>query len=310
MSCVTFFPCKDSIDHDQCINAIKEKAFIITFDERTQDVFQQINDQIGDIPVTCPLCERTVTRIGPSQEGITHFPLSTHIFSMVQISPFRVNLHEKNNTAAKIEEVIHFKRLELVNIENQGRNCVDGGETYQRLAEMANDFQMLTSAFGPMFGRILYWVVPTSWKANAYENVLKEADRKNRAWGQWILVSENKQTIGIVCLDQIDKKKFELDYDDELGSLKLYNMGVLLHSNFQRRGIVTELSNHIFTQLRHLNLDIDAFFINTRPDNVGVNAIAEKMNFTFIKEMDVKTEGLIPCCSSSYMPTNIYVKKV
>jgi len=205
----------------------------------------------------------------------------------------------------KTENTIHFKKVELSNIVDQGKNSNDNMESYRRLAELADDFNMLVSAFGPLIGRILYWL-PVSWKASAYIEGLDKANKENRKHIEWLLIDKDDKTIGELSLSQIEKERFDLS--DELNDLKLYNVGVILHSDFQRKGIVTELSNSLFGQLHNLDLDIDGLFIATRPDNVGVNVIAKKLDFTFIKEMDVKRDGLIPCFSYNYIPTNIYVK--
>jgi len=212
-----------------------------------------------------------------------------------------------NTIKTKTGNIIRFKKVELSNIVNQGKNSNDDIETYRRLAELADDFNMLVSAFGPVFGRILYWL-PVSWKASAYIDGLNKSNKENRKHIEWLLIDKDDKTIGELSLSQIEKEKFDLS--DELNSLKLYNIGVILHSDFQRKGIVTELSNSLFSQLHNLDLDldIDGLFIATRPDNIGVNTIAKKLDFTFIKEMDVKRDGLIPCFSYNYMPTNIYVK--
>ena len=211
------------------------------------------------------------------------------------------------NNETITEDILHFKQVELNNIINQGKNSNDNRETYERLTELANDFNMLVSAFGSVVGRILYWL-PTSWKATVYIKELEKAIEKKLPFLEWILVDQNMHTVGSVGLRSIEKEKYDLD--DELNSLKLYNIGVILHSNFQRRGIITQLTNKLFDQLCDLNLDIDGLFIATRPDNVGVNTIAKKLNFTFVKEMDVEFDGLLPCCSSNYLSSNIYVKKL
>ena len=54
---------------------------------------------------------------------------------------------------------------------------------------------------------------------------------------------------------------------------------------------------------------MDGIWISTRPDNAGVNHIANKLNFTFIKTMSVKHENLIPFFSI-YIPANLYMKNI
>ena len=205
------------------------------------------------------------------------------------------------------ETTIRFKRLELANITNEGQNSDDNEESYHRLAELANDFKMLVSAFGSVLGRVLYWL-PVSWKAGAYIKELTKAIYEKRPQVGWILVDENEQTIGLLSLCLIEKEKYNLDTD--LNFLKLYNIGLMLHSDFQRKGIATELSNKLFNQLGDLNFDVDGLFIATLPNNIGVNVIAKKLNFTFVKEIDVEFDGMIPCFSSYYLPNNIYIKKL
>lgn len=305
MSALTLSPCGHTPTVDQFFTSIGYNSFTVSINESAQNAFAQLNEQLRD--AKCPLCKRNIERIVPGSAGSQKFPLNDSIFSRISISPLNMELRAVENTAAKVNSVIHFNRIELSNIVNQGLNSNDNGRTYRRLAELANDFNCLVSAFGSVLGRIVYWL-PTFWKASAYIKVAEEARQKGRLSASWILSDGNGETVGLLGLSEIEKEKFELD--EELNRLKLYNVGVLLHSNFQRRGVVTEITNHLFEKFRRLNLDIDGLWITTRPDNEGVNHIARKLDFSFIKTMQVSHEGLIPCFSSTYIPLNLYVKRL
>lgn len=307
MSAITLAPCSHRLFADESIKIFEAGAHTIVINETAQDAFAQINEQLKIAPAKCPLCTLNVERIDPSPEGKRRFPLSESIFSRIQISPLNVDLNAMENTAAKIHHVIHFTRVEIANIINQGQSSSDGGSTYRRLVELANDFNGLVSTCGSVVGRILYWL-PTSWKASVFIRAMEEAREKGLASSSWVLSGRDGQTIGLFSLNEIQNEKFELE--GELKTFKLFNVGVLLHSNFQRRGIVTELTNHLFDQFCRLNLDIDGLWIATRPDNAGVNHIANKLQFTFIKTMNVRHEHLIPCCSSTYIPMNLYVRRI
>jgi len=212
-----------------------------------------------------------------------------------------------NDKIEKVEHTIRFTRIEMANIVDKGANSNDDGETYKRLAELANDFGLLVSAFGPVFGRLLYWL-PVSWKAKVYINEHKKNTEKDLKYIAWIIADENGQTVGSLSLDQVDKDKYVLN--DELQSMNLYNIGLILSSDYQRRGLATELSKHLLSQLPALQIDMDALFIATLPNNAGVNTLAKRLGFTFVAETDAKFDGLIPCFSSSHMPANIYIKRV
>lgn len=307
MPSVILSPCNHNVIEEQCVKAFETQPFTIEVGGVANDAFSQINEQLKDVEIKCPLCERHVERINPSPISNKRFPLSYSLFSRINISPLDVELHEKDNPAAKIKNVIHFTRVEIANIMNQGRHSNDEGMTYGRMAELSKDFNMFVSSLGSIIGRILYWL-PTSWKASVFIKDLEKAREKGLLGSSWILSDMNKQTIGLFSFREIEKEKFDLD--GELKTLKLYNITVLLHSNFQQRGVVTELTKKLFDQLGGMNLDIDGLWIITRPDNVGVNHIANKLHFSFIKEMRVKYERLIPCFASTYVPFNLYVKRI
>jgi RimJ/RimL family protein N-acetyltransferase len=218
----------------------------------------------------------------------------------------KVNLSNKDNWLTKVEHTLKFTQIKLENIENKGNDSSDNGETYRRMAELSNDFNMLMTSFGPVFGRLLYWL-PTWWKAKFYITELKKHNEKNLKHIGWVIADDNGQTCGLLSLTEVNKEMYKLDANLQL--MKLYNIGLMLHSDYQRRGVATELSQKLLNHVNQLNFDIDALFIATRPDNVGVNTIANKLNFTFVGEMDAKFDGLIPCFSSSYLPSNVYIRK-
>ena len=212
---------------------------------------------------------------------------------------FSINITLNSGT----EHNISFKQVKLSNIIDQGKKSDDMKDTYRRLADLSNDFKMLMTAFGPFFGRILF-CLPVSWKANMYIKQLSKDIERNLHYAEWIMIDQNDRTLGILNLKNIDRNKLEM-YDDD--DLKLYNIGLMLHTDFQRKGFATELSNQLFNQLPHL--DIDGLIIVTRQDNAGANKLASKLNFVFVKKMDVKVDNMIPCFSHNYLPSNIYIKK-
>lgn len=307
MSTITLSPCGHSLSPEQTMKTLGEKTRVIRIDEIAQPAFAQINEQLQKFPLNCPLCSRRVEKIDPNKVENLRFPMSISIVEQLQISPLNVNLHSVGNREAKSLQRIHFKRIELNNIINKGQHSNDNGTTYQHCVDLANDFNGLVSSFGNVYGRMLYWL-PTSWKASAFISGMHTANEKQLTSLSWVLSNDEGRCIGLFSLSQIPNEKFELD--DDLRKLKLYNVGAFLHSNYQRRGVITEITNRIYDRFFQLNLDIDGLWIMTRVENEGVNHIAKKLNFTFIKTMNVKHEGLIPCFSDAFIPMNLYIKRL
>lgn len=211
------------------------------------------------------------------------------------------------------DNIIRFKQITLNNIEKQGKNSNDAGETYRSLACLSNDFRMLTTAYGPFIGRLLYWC-PVSWKASSFIGEMKKMNEEKRSHMQWVLIDKDDSTVGLFSLSELsESEKGKYKFSDDIHSLKLYNFGVMIHTDFQRRGIVTGLMKSLPNQIKNvpqLNGVIDGLFVATRPDNIGMNTISKKLNYSFIKEMDVPVGGVIPCFQSKYMTINVYIKRL
>lgn len=304
MSAIQAYPCKHSLGGAQCVQAFASSDLVVRLDAEARDVFAQLNAQLTDVAVSCPLCERRIEAIEPVKDGTGLFPVSTALMAKVRVTPITVELKAAADRVEKVRTVINFRRVTLRNIQHGGRDAIDGGVTYGRLAELADDFNGLTSAFGWFVGRLLYWL-PVSWKAKVYIDAINKAQEKGLADCNWVLSDQHGRTIGMMGLTEIDKGRFDLDEPE--ASQRLFNVGVLLHSDFQRRGVVTEVTNHLYDRLVRLRGDIDGLWIATRPDNAGVNHIANKLHFNFIKEMAVEEKSLLPCVPT-YMPQNLYVK--
>lgn len=206
------------------------------------------------------------------------------------------------------DSVIRFIPVLLNNIEKHGKNSNDNCETYRRLSDLSNDFTMLTTAYGPIFGRIIYWC-PVYLKASSYIKNMKKKIEKNMTQMEWILVDQNDLTVGLFGLSQLDleqKEKYALNND--LRPLKLYNVGIMLHTDYQRKGICSELLKCLPNQITNMNnLDIEGLFVVTRTDNIGMNTVAKNVDYPFLKKMDAAAKGVVPCISKT-MSVNIYVK--
>lgn len=205
---------------------------------------------------------------------------------------------------------MRFGRVDLENIEDGGSHSVDQGRTYRALADLANDHQALIHSYGWLLGRILYYL-PTRWKAKIYTDAIKKAQQKDRLCLNWVLALDGGwgqwgPTVGMINLEEIDNAKFQLTGD--LANKRLLNFGAMLHSNFQRRGIITQLNDRLFKQLAAANTDIDGLWIATRPNNKVVNHIAQKLGFTFVKQMDVPHEDFLPIWGTVNIRQNLYVK--
>lgn len=305
MSTITFQPCGDRVESNQIALMLDRHPYTIKINTTAQHALSQLEEQLLHKPLTCPLCNRHVVQI--IHDSIQHakYPLTASTIRYLKISPMHVELHDKGNPEAKAPHTIHFRQIELANIVQQGLTSSDEGRTYRALATLSVDFNGLISEFGAVLGRILYWL-PVSWKAAMFIKGMEKIRNENRPSIQWTLSDEHNQTIGLCSLTKVHNEDFELD--SEIKNLKLYNIGVFLHSDYQRRGVVAAIANQLFARLCTLKVDMDALWIMTRPDNAGVNHIARKLHFSFIKQTDIKRTGLF----SWLFPTatfNLYIKK-
>ena len=200
-------------------------------------------------------------------------------------------------------DCISFAPILLKNVECNGDEN-DGGETYRRLTELANDKKMLVSSVGPYLGNILYYAFPTWLKAKVYTDGMKKAIAEGMPMGDWMMTNNDGETVGTLGLTKIDNEKYTLD--GKWDGKNLYNVGVLLHSKFQRRGLMTQISRALMKRIASADIDIDGFFIYTRTDNVGVNKLARSIGFEYEGEQTVKIEGILSYLLSS-ITSNVYV---
>lgn len=305
MSAFRLNPCGDVLTDQQLASAIEAYPHSITINDVSREAFRQLNEQLSAQPLTCPLCQRQITQIDPSQLPNQKYPTTYGTLAHMRITSLSFDLHAEVDSAARISTIVNFTEILLPNIINQGQSSQDGGRTYRHLADLSNDFNALISSQGSIMGRIIY-MLPVSMKAAVFiRGMEKNRDEKNPAIS-WLMTDNRGQTIGIVGLSKIKNEEFQLQ--GEWQSKKLYNVGVFLHSKFQRRGIVSALAGLLFNQIGRLQLDIDALWVMTRPDNNGVNYIAHKLNFTFLKRFDLQHPSFFPCCSQSTTTLNLYVK--
>ena len=154
MSAIVLTPCGDTLIPELAVKTLETDAFEIVISQTAQNAFTQINEQLRVHPIRCPVCNRYVERIDPNLNGPKRFPLSEGIFSRIKFSPLNVELKGLEGTANKVHNLIFFTRVEEGNIINRGQNSRDNGKTYQRLAELANDFNGLVSSFGESSGEL------------------------------------------------------------------------------------------------------------------------------------------------------------
>ncbi|MCP5507134.1 MAG: GNAT family N-acetyltransferase [Chlamydiales bacterium] len=301
-SAIHVTPCEHEIEFEQLPNFLENNELEIRVDEEATSVFEQINKSVMERNILCPVCSMKISKI--DSESAT-FPLSKQTFPFFVLAPIKVSMHERNNKDAVKITTLTLHEVKMANIVNEGTTSDDDGETYRRLSEVANDTITLISIFGPVAGRLLS-LFPTSWKARVYRMDIEVSERKKLNHFNWVMVNEEGHTVGTFSLSEIDKKRFSLE--ESFQSLKLYNVGVCLHSNFHRRGIVSGVAREIFKRISSLKIDIDGFWISTSPENVGVIRLAEKLEFEFIKAWD-DDKKLFPFIKTS-LPRNLYWRTV
>jgi RimJ/RimL family protein N-acetyltransferase len=246
-----------------------------TLSQETASIESQFESQLGVKTVLCPTCASRVHKI-----SLNAFP-----YPVINIAPLPSGLA--------------FKQIFLDNIENQGLYSNDSGDTYRRMAVIANDFFHLTKMFGPVIGRLLYYM-PTAWKANLYIENMK----KNPGWA-WLIINPDSETVGILNLSKVDPDRFALD--DTLRAKNLYHIGLSLRTPFQGKGILTHLVSTLFDQLPKLQLPIDGICMATRPDNLPINRLAQKLNFALIKTHNTPLFPVLPFWTCS-LNLNFYAK--
>lgn len=251
------------------------------------------------------LTDDSPSRIKTTTELLSKFCIARIPVTLKNESPSR----GRGADASWQVDCISFAPILSKNVECNGDED-DGGETYRRLTELANDKKMLVSSVGPYLGNILYYAFPTWLKAKVYADGMRKAIAEGMPMGDWMMTNNNGETVGTLGLTKINNAKFGLgDEGSEWKGKNLYNVSVLLHSNFQRRGLMTQLSRELMKRIASANIDIDGLFIYTRTDNVGVNKLARHIGFTFVKEMNVPIEGILSYLSSS-ITSNIYVMQI
>jgi len=182
-------------------------------------------------------------------------------------------MHGQSDKTITTASTLSFFPVKIANITKEGSDSDDNGRTYVQLSAVANDKNTLISSFGCLFGNIMSRI-PTSWKAWFYRKQIEGSER----------------VLGTISLSEIDKRKYKVE--NELGNLNVYNVGVQLLAEYQRRGIVSGIAKTLFRRFAALNTDMDGFWISTRPSNQGVIHLAEKYQFTYIKRTWL---FLLPC---------------
>lgn len=309
----TLYPCGDTIDIDESnIELIKkwddvfDTNFFIYLNQGSS-AFSQINELLGIYKTKCPYCNERIIFIGNCRMRSKKFVIGNSILDILYCKDISIDM---NTPSENIN--ISFKRIHKSNILNEGTTSNDSSDTFRRMSEIANDCDTLISVFGSILGRLVYRV-PIGWKASVYIREIDNHARKKLPFASWLMMnSENDDTIGIISLSKVDADKFQLEGEKygtlSLDTLNLYTVGILLHSKYQRRGITSELYKQLFEYLQILNFDIDGLWIATRPNNIAVNHLANRLGFTFLKSMQIKANGLIPCFTSTYTTHNIYIK--
>lgn len=129
----------------------------------------------------------------------------------------------------------------------------------------------------------------------------------------WLMSDKEGHTVGECCLDEVEKDRYSLN-DGATANLKIYNMGLMLHSSYQNRGIATQLAKLLLSHLDEMNnvkeCGIDALLISVRPNDVKMNSFAKKLNFEFEKNVNIRVEGLLPCVSVTNIPNSLYLKRL
>lgn len=172
----------------------------------------------------------------------------------------------------------------LSNIEKGGRHSADHGFTYQRLAEIANDRHMLTHSMGNILGNIVY-ALPTRIKAGTYVKHAQECAEKGLIWKSFLIIcGDTGDTVGVISLTEIEKELYNLPA--EYANMRLMNVGVMIRTPYQNRGVVSTINREIFEKPEILETfgvhSVDGLFVATRPDNASVKHIASKMGFELI----------------------------
>ena len=261
---IVFTPCACQIPIEDWNIYFKNK-FVLNMNS-TSKALHQINDQIGNLDLKCPFpsCGVRIISMYTSKLKNKKLSITDDILSIIIVPSISLDQIGINTS-------LHFKQIILKNIQNKGKNSDDSCDTYMRLSEIANDYPSLINAFGNTIGYLLYYT-PTSWKAGVYIREMEKCKENNLPFISYVLVNDKEETVGTISIHKIDQEDYNLN--DEYSSLNLYNIGVMLHSKFQREGIVSEISfSHLMYRIKNLSLDIDGFFIATKPSNVVIELL-------------------------------------
>lgn len=190
--------------------------------------------------------------------------------------------------------IIRFKQIMLDNIINDGNESNDDKDTYNRLAEIANDSGILTNTFGTILGKIIY-LIPTSWKASMYIN---EMTTNINHIGMLLIHSTNygDHTIGVMSTHLVDKLKYHLSENiqskfPEIENVDFYNIGLQIRSQYQNHKIASYLFDNLYlfkTILDKIDNNKKALFIATKPDNNRVIYLVNKFEFIYLSTTVVK----------------------
>lgn len=190
--------------------------------------------------------------------------------------------------------IIKFKQILLDNIIDNGNSSNDNKDTYNRLAEIANDSGILINTFGTIFGRIIY-LFPTSWKASIY---IDEMQTNKNHIGMLLIHSTNygDHTIGVMSTHLVDKLKYHLLKNiqskfPEIENVDFYNIGLQIRTQYQNHGIASYLFDNLYifkTLLNKIDNNKKALFIATKPDNDRVIHLTDKFEFIYLSTTVVK----------------------
>jgi RimJ/RimL family protein N-acetyltransferase len=211
-----------------------------------------------------------------------------------ELPPVFVTLKATEGTAARHTQV-RFKRVELKNTLNWGRDSVDAGETYRRLGEISNDKLSLCSQFGDWLGMVVY-AMPTWIKACQWNTQAQRAMSKNLEEHIWLAIDENDDgnTLGLISLTELDHQDEGLPR--ELDGKRVFNVGAHFLAVYRDQGLATQVSAHCLSQLSGMmessSSHIDTLWISTMPQNLAVQKLAANLGFGEFTPHSRKVTGI------------------
>jgi hypothetical protein len=178
------------------------------------------------------------------------------------------------------QEEVRLDDLSIALVGIDTDHLAAGSPVYESLAGMVSEWSLMTQMFGTVAGTF-YWALPTSFIGAKFIEATKLLD----CW-YWLLKNRDSQleTMGYVNFDKVDVKT---RLPQEYGGRTVFNFGGSLHEKYRGKRMVSRVLSQILPQLIKLNQDydlkIDTFLIETRTDNVPVNAIARKLGFRLLR---------------------------